>query len=147
MRGYWKGLAGVAQMTSQTSPNIVGAFIMPHGGIALDPNYFHTTDEKAKTLAWELNKACIEAGKMIQELNPERIFLSTPHGIADMNRFAMILNSSGSGDATTDNMPPGVYSVSANIDKENSTKIVQDLSEDFEVTGLGGFGGETFPLR
>ena len=65
---------------------IVGAFVMPHGGIALDPNFF-TNGSNATTLeeAWKLHDACVQVGKHVRQMAPDMIVLSTPHGIADFS--------------------------------------------------------------
>ena len=72
----------------EINAGIIGAFVLPHGGIALDPNYF-TNESNATTLqeAWELHDACVQIGEEMHQLSPDLIVLSTPHGIADLNDF------------------------------------------------------------
>ena len=92
-----------------TDGKIVGAFVLPHGGIALDPNYF-TNGSNASTLqeAWELHNACVQVGEQVRQMAPDLIVLSTPHGIADLNNFQFYLNGIGRGPADTDNCVPSV---------------------------------------
>lgn len=71
--------------------------VLPLGGIALDPNYFHTDSKDAKTQAWALHRAAQTVGAAVRELNPDLIVLSTPHGIADLNQFVFYLNEKGTG--------------------------------------------------
>lgn len=125
---------------------VVGSFIMPHGrltcyiwkflhifkrtgGIALSPAHFNTTNETTKYEAWMLHKACLQAGYLLRQLNPELIVLSTPHGLADLKQFMFYLNSQGYGFADTDNCvcPSCCYNVSVPIDANTSLNIVQQL--------------------
>lgn len=59
----------------------------------MDPNHFVTNDTEAKAQAWDLYNACVQAGKLVGELEPDLVLLSTPHGIADLNSFSFYLNS------------------------------------------------------
>lgn len=134
---------------------IISAYVMPHGGIALDPSHFNTTNSTAKTEAWEIHRACVEVGKEIASLRPDVIFLSTPHGIADYNNFVLYLNRRGVGFADTDNCacPPCCYSINVTLASEIATRIRDEFSALSNVSGLssfgppGGEGVEPFPLR
>ncbi|KAK7496001.1 hypothetical protein BaRGS_00012702 [Batillaria attramentaria] len=133
---------------------IMGNFVMPHGGIALDPNHFNTTNATAKAEAWEINRACVEVGKEIQLLQPDLVFLSTPHGIADLRNFLFYLNPFGQGYADTDNCqcPPCCYKVSAKFDAALSKRLVNTFGIQKNVSGLSAYGppgqsSEPFPLR
>ena len=63
------------------------------GGIALDPSHFVSNDSNAVVDAWHLHYACMAAGKLVGDLQPDLLLLSTPHGIADLNSFSFYLNS------------------------------------------------------
>lgn len=76
---------------------IVGAFVLPHGGIALDPVNFNTTNHTARLEANALHEACLKVGQDVQDVNPEVIFLSTPHGIADYRNFLVYSNAVAAG--------------------------------------------------
>lgn len=140
--------------TAVTKCRILGTFVMPHGGIALDPSQFNTTNQTAKTEAVELHDSCELVGKQIDALNPDLIFLSTPHGISDLNNFVFYLNPNGYGKADTDNCqcPPCCFSVKIKIDNSTSLNLVNFLKTCSNVSGLSGFGPpgqseEPFPLR
>lgn len=137
-----------------TKCRILGTFVMPHGGIALDPSQFNTTNQTAKTEAVELHDACELVGKQIGALDPDLIFLSTPHGISDLNNFVFYLNPTGYGKADTDNCqcPPCCFSVKIKIDNSTSLNLVKFFKTFSNVSGLSGFGPpgqseEPFPLR
>lgn len=76
---------------------IVGAFVLPHGGIALDPRNFNTTNKTKVHQAYELQEACLKVGRDVRRTNPDLIFLSTPHGMADYRNFLIYSNIVGSG--------------------------------------------------
>ncbi|XP_013410489.1 uncharacterized protein LOC106173796 [Lingula anatina] len=134
---------------------IIGTFVIPHGGIALNPSYFNTTNETAKQQAWEVHKACMDIGHQISEKKPDVIFLSTPHGVSDLSRFAFYMNPTGHGFADTDNCacPPCCYELTANFDVNTTNGLLKNLSgQKFDVTGLSAFGppgesNDAFPLR
>ncbi|KAH9512743.1 hypothetical protein Btru_038083 [Bulinus truncatus] len=129
-------------------------YILPHGGIALDPKHFNTTNATAMKQAWEIYHSCLHVGKEIFTLNPDVIFLSTPHGISDLKNFVLYLNAKASGYADTDNCkcPPCCYSASVDIDIELSQEIIQVVGFNRNITGISAFGppgqsDEFFPLR
>ncbi|GFR87174.1 protein CA_C1420-like [Elysia marginata] len=127
---------------------------MPHGGIALDPTHFNTTNATSLKEAWEIHEACKTIGKAILELNPDIVLLSTPHGIADLQNFVFYMNPLAEGFADTDNCacPPCCYNASINIDVNVTEKILGNLMRHKNVSGLSGYGppgqsSEPFPLR
>ena len=136
------------------SSKLIGNFVMPHGGIALDPTHFNTTNSTSLEEAWQIHEACITVGEEISKLNPDLILLSTPHGIADLRNFVFYLNPAAYGTADTDNCacPPCCYNASINIDANMTMKVVSSLFHHRNVSGLSGFGppgqsSEPFPLR
>ncbi|XP_069138127.1 protein CA_C1420-like isoform X1 [Argopecten irradians] len=141
-------------LCSLADSKITGAFVVPHGGIALAPNHFNTTNATAKEQAWILHKNYRQIGDQIDRSKPDLIFLSTPHGVADLDRFALYLNSAGEGNANTDNIqcPPACFNVSANLAFNVAKDIVRKFNYGFNLTGLSAFGqpgksDENFPLR
>ncbi|XP_064390780.1 protein TTE1956-like isoform X2 [Halichondria panicea] len=131
-------------------PEIIGAVVLPHGGIALDPSHFKTTNKTSLAQAWEIHNACMKAGKLIEGLKPDLILLSTPHGVADQTNFQFYLNSKGFGSTDTDNCacPPCCYNVSVDLDQNVSKDLVIELKAmSRNVSGLVGFGDAVpFPL-
>lgn len=73
---------------------LVGSFILPHGAIILDPSK-EGTPEKAK----DLHKGMLQVNKTIESVQPEYIFLTTPHSIALSQDFTLYLNEGGEGNA------------------------------------------------
>lgn len=133
---------------------IIATFVMPHGGIALDPTHFNSTNSTAIEMAWKIHDACKQVGKEIAMLQPDTVFLSTPHGISDLKNFVLYLNPTAKGFADTDNCncPPCCYSASASVDVALSQEIMNVLGYQKNVSGLSAFGppGESdspFPLR
>lgn len=114
---------------------------MPHGGIALDPKYFNTTSELAKLEAWELHTACKTVGEQIGDLEPDVIFMSTPHGIADKKNFLLYLNSRGSGNADTDNCacPPCCYHLTVSMNSDLATELDEAFGTARNVSGTSRF--------
>ncbi|XP_063434771.1 protein TTE1956-like [Mytilus trossulus] len=133
---------------------IIGTFVMPHGGIALDPTHFNTTNATAKNEAEILHKSCQEVGQVIDSLDPDLVFLSTPHGLSDLNNFVFYLNPAGYGQADTDNCqcPSCCYSIKIKIDNSTSIDLIQAMKTYSNISGLSAFGPpgqseELFPLR
>lgn len=91
------GLVVVIYCIGFASCKIVGAFVLPHGGIALDPVNFNTTNHTARLEAKALHEACRKVGQDVQDVKPEVIFLSTPHGLADYRNFLVYSNAVAAG--------------------------------------------------
>ncbi|BFZ00578.1 hypothetical protein BsWGS_03620 [Bradybaena similaris] len=137
-----------------SASKILANFVMPHGGIALDPTHFNTTSPAALEQAWEIHRASKQVGEEIAALKPDLIVLSTPHGVSDLRNFLLYLNPLASGIADTDNChcPPCCYNVSVSVDTEMSQSIVEALGYEKNVSGLSAFGPPSrssapFPLR
>lgn len=133
---------------------IIGAFVVPHGGIALDPSQFNTTNTTAKQEAWSIHRNYKSVGQDIHALKPDIVFLSTPHGVADEERFVVYLNSVGEGGADTDNVhcPPACFNVTAKFAYDIAAEIVNTFKRKVNISGLSAFGppgnsDEAFPLR
>ncbi|XP_033634982.1 protein TTE1956-like [Asterias rubens] len=131
---------------------VVGAFVLPHGGIAFNPKHFNTTNKTALEEAWLLHDSARAVGDLISKLNPDLILLSTPHGIADQDNFLFYLNPKGYGSADTDNYA-GPYTLSVNLDSVSSQSVAKELRNAGEnISGLSAFGApgqadDPFPLR
>ncbi|XP_071095147.1 uncharacterized protein [Haliotis cracherodii] len=138
----------------QVTCKLLAGYVMPHGGIALDPSHFNTTNTTSRTEAWEIHKACVAVGQQIDEFAPDLIFLSTPHGISDLRNFGFYLNPEAEGGADTDNCqcPPCCYKVSVGMDVNVSQQLAANFGYDRNVSGISGYGppgqsSEPFPLR
>ena len=71
---------------------LVGAFIMPHGAITLSK-----TNPGTPPAAHPLHDACMEAAKQINDLHPDYIFLTTPHGVSLNDDYVIYGNAKASG--------------------------------------------------
>jgi aromatic ring-opening dioxygenase LigB subunit len=67
---------------------VIGAAVIPHGDFALDPTLIDNVNGSA-----EIHKACLYVGELINQLQPDLIFLSTPHGMAINHDFGIYLNT------------------------------------------------------
>ena len=141
-------LAVTFRLFCSADAKIVGAFVMPHGGIALDPNFF-TNGSNATTLeeAWELHDACVLVGEHIRQMAPDMIVLSTPHGIADLNNFQFYLNGAAGGPADTDNCacPPCCYNISVKLAPEFSLELIKVAKSD-GLNNVSGLSAHAPPL-
>ena len=91
---------GQSTNTNESVIDLVGAFVLPHGGIALTPDHFNMSDKRRISEAHKIQNAALEVAKIIREqLKPDLILLSTPHGVADLQRFIFYLNTNGNGSA------------------------------------------------
>ena len=102
-----------------------------------------------------VHDASKEVGKQIEDLKPDTIVLSTPHGIAAPEDFIFYLSPRGFGYSDTDNCacPPCCYNLSVVMDTKGSETLVRMLKEENEnVSYLSAFGPPgnedvPFPLR
>ena len=122
---------------------IVGAFILPHGSMILDPKKKGIPKE-----AIELHKAMVDAAKTIKELKPEIIFLTSPHSIALSNDFGVYLNKSGSGSAEWNNEYKD-YTVKVDFDEDITNQLLEYLTEkETAISGIAAFTpGVDAPFR
>lgn len=71
---------------------VVGAAVIPHGDFAYDPSLVHN-----KNGSLLVHAGAQKAGQYLSDLNPDIILLTTPHGMALTNDFAIYKNSAGDG--------------------------------------------------
>ena len=108
--------------------------------------------EQIKQEAQLLQSTSKSVGEIISGLKPDVILLSTPHGIADLDRFLFYLGAKGYGSADTDNYA-GPYQLTVDLDSISSQSLVRELVKLGEnVSGLSAFGppggaDDPFPLR
>lgn len=109
---------------------IIGSAIAPHGSLILPDSL----DSASK--AHKIHAAMNELSKHIEELKPDIIYLSTPHGVALERSFGFYKNSlaSGSADWHGDYTK---YSISLQLDLENTIKLIQKLqAENHDVQSI-----------
>eukprot|EP00877_Chromochloris_zofingiensis_P007672 jgi/Chrzof1/3158/Cz12g14010.t1 len=140
---------------SPVNAKVVGAFVLPHGGIALDPEHFDSNCSAAKAKAREIHKAAITLGQNIASLDPSVIILITPHGIADNNNIMLYTNPSAYGQADTDNCkcPPCCYNATISINTAAAQLLTSHMQlhsqnvSSLSAYGPSGTAQEPFPLR
>ena len=74
---------------------VVGAAVIPHGDFTFDPSLVHYENGSR-----ELHEAARGAGAALEALEPELVFLTTPHGMALERDFTVYENSNASGFAS-----------------------------------------------
>jgi aromatic ring-opening dioxygenase LigB subunit len=141
------------------SAGVVGAAVIPHGDFAYDPSLVHNANGSA-----EVHAAAIKAGEYIASLHPDVIFLSTPHGVALSNDFAMYTNSLAAGFAAIGGdlhnasvVPYKVPLNSTRMDSNLTSRLISELGGDSaNVSALASFAdsepqalrwGEVVPLK
>ncbi|MEA2071609.1 MAG: hypothetical protein U9O98_10010 [Asgard group archaeon] len=122
---------------------VVGAFILPHGSIILDPN-----KENISEKAQELHNKMLKTAETIKSLEPSLIFLTTPHSIALSNDFGIYLNKSGEGSAEWQGEYSD-YQVKINFQQEYSEFLLDLLKKrKHAASGIIAFNqGANAPLR
>jgi len=131
---------------------VVGAVVLPHGDIALDPARYSATFNKTQLAqAWQLHDCAHHVGRTIAALRPDVLFLDSPHGIADTERLALFLNTRAEGDVETEGEPPGRWNISVTLARDVALDALDALGKALPadtVTGLTAFASdEAFPLR
>lgn len=76
---------------------VLAAAILPHGDIALDPDRDQGLNATQRSRARELQAAAHQAGHRLAAARPELVLLTSPHGIADMDRYAFFINPTAAG--------------------------------------------------
>jgi len=113
---------------------IVGAFILPHGAMILDPE-----KDGIPKQAIKLHKEMKNVAKIIEKLKPDLIFLTSPHSISLSNDFGIYLNESGSGSAEWNDDYKN-YKVKVEIDQEIANELLDYLSEkETAINGIASF--------
>ncbi|MFW9945404.1 MAG: hypothetical protein ACFFDX_01100 [Candidatus Odinarchaeota archaeon] len=122
---------------------IVGAFILPHGAMILDPK-----KEGIPMQAINLNYEMRKIVKIIDDLRPEIIFLTTPHSIALSNDYGIYLNMGGSGTAEWDGEYQE-YVVNVKINQKISNQLLDYLSKKgTAINGISAYAMSVHaPLR
>jgi aromatic ring-opening dioxygenase LigB subunit len=130
---------------------IVGAAVIPHGDFAYDPSL---VDYQNGSL--QIHNSSILVGQIISELEPELVFISTPHGLALTNDFAVYQNTNGSGyaligsDLHNSSFPGYKVPFSTPLAPDFSSQIIDLLrgGRRQNVSGLLGFAdSEAISLR
>jgi aromatic ring-opening dioxygenase LigB subunit len=129
----------------------IGAFIVPHGAIILDPSIHYNTEKLSK----EENERCKLLNEsmrqnfceQVAELKPDIILLSTPHGICLENDFGFYLNKSASGTAEWLNEYKE-FQVNVTLANEETKHLLDELRNHHSVQGINAFSvSEPIPLR
>ena len=141
-----------------TLAKVVGAAIVPHGDFAYDPSLVHNQNG-----SFEVHNAAKAAGRYLSRLEPDIIFLSTPHGVALSNDFAFYQNDLAAGFAAVGgdlhNASVVPYNVPLNVslDANLTSELLSILraSGQTNVSALSSFAnsepqairwGEVIPL-
>ncbi len=129
--------------------SLIGIYIMPHGALTLDPGRYPQFPETATVHA-----AARQLASEIAKQSPDVILLTTPHGIALGETYAVYLNESAEG--TSEWMGEwGEFKASLTLSQEFAESLLGYLKERQEkVEGVAGFSrsvpmpirwGETIP--
>lgn len=130
-------------MLSSVDSKVIRAYVVPHGSIALDPSHANFTNSSTKALADLLHTSLIAASEDVAAQNPDIIFLSTPHGIADLDRFLLYLNAEASGVTYADsctNATECAYKLKIGLAANDSLTLAQHLRKSHRVSGISAFG-------
>ena len=99
----------------------LGAFFLPHGAMILDPN-----KENLPSSAKNLHEAMKQVTSQIEALNPDLIFLSTPHGLNLSKSFGLYANNKAQGNSEWNEMWKE-FSVLVNLDIDVSASLCNEL--------------------
>jgi len=128
---------------------LVGAAIMPHGALVLDPSRAEMAGTPLGTAARRLHEACVEAGRKIASAKPDVILLYTPHGLIGGDGAAMYvyLNATASGSCEW----MGAWAehrVKVKCDAEAAASLLERLKANgHSAAGMTAFSGYDAPLR
>lgn len=100
---------------------IIGAFLLPHGSLLLDPSVEGLTKQ-----AGELHNGMVRIKNIVKELSPDLCLLITPHGISHSTQFCLYQNQLASGSAEWDDKYKE-FTVEVNIDCKETTRLIEFL--------------------
>lgn len=118
------------------------AFIVPHGALILDALPSHTDGR------YELNQALIQVSHQIAKLNPDLIFVTSPHGISLSNDFGIYFNDTAYGTAEWEGEYKH-YQIDVKIDLDFAEELFNHLnSNQLPVSRITAYSrGVSIPLR
>lgn len=122
---------------------LVGAFILPHGSVILDPGKRGIPKQ-----AISLHNAMVGVSNTIASLRPDLIFLTSPHGVSLSHDFGIYLNAGGSGTAEWNNEYKE-YKVQVKFDQRQANRLLEYLREKGHfMSGISMFSAAVdAPLR
>jgi aromatic ring-opening dioxygenase LigB subunit len=95
----WLILLSLQSVSIPILARLQAAVILPHGDFAVDPSLV-PANTREREAADAVAQAAAETGHWLsRHVDPDLIFLSTPHGIALSNDFGIYLGSTASGSA------------------------------------------------
>ncbi|GAU94048.1 hypothetical protein RvY_05892 [Ramazzottius varieornatus] len=121
---------------------VVAAFVVPHGGVALDPSHTNFTNSTDQQLADALHENLMNLSQDVADQNPDIIFFSTPHGISDMDRFLIYLNEKAAGVTYADHCQSKncAFNLNISLAANESLNLVHHLKKSHRVSGVSTFG-------
>lgn len=123
---------------------LVGAAILPHGSLVLDPS-LGSASLPAGSI--ELHQACIGCASHIRAMQPDIIILHTPHGLCLGNNLGVYLNPSAAGSAEWMGGWRD-FRVSVRLHHDRAAGLLQHLQKkDVPADGVIAFAGFDAPLR
>jgi len=108
---------------------IIGAFILPHGSLVLDPSI-----EDIGKPAVILHNGMKEVASIIKNLSPDICLLITPHGLSHSTNFCLYNNHLASGTAEWEGEYSD-FSIAVNIDDKFTKLLLSFLQERNNLLG------------
>jgi aromatic ring-opening dioxygenase LigB subunit len=141
----------IAIQVAQANARLIAAAVIPHGDFTYDPTLLDP-GTPAREAAEQVARAARRAGSFISNMDPDIVFLSTPHGIELTHDYGLYLGSHARGFAMigSDLVNSSKYKV--HLDQIHlapvlSDKLVSKLSNQ-SVSGILPFAdSEDMPLR
>ena len=130
----------------RSEARIVGAAVLPHGDFVYDPSLVHNQNGSL-----ELHEAAVKVGKWLtEEVDPDVVILTTPHGMELQTRYLMYMNQNETGFASlgddlhnTSTLSYKVF-MNASVDVPTATRLLSVLPNTDGVKGFAG--GMTLPI-
>lgn len=130
----WLILLSLQSVAIPVLARLQAAVILPHGDFAVDPSLV-PANTKEREAADAVAQAVAERGHWLSHhVDPDLIFLSTPHGIALSNDFGFYLGSTASGSAdigkdlhNSSHAPYRVHLPTIALDRRLSEQLVDEL--------------------
>ena len=113
---------------------IIGCAIAPHGALILPDNLDPASE------SYRIHVSMEQLTQHVQELKPDIIFMSTPHGISLENNFGFYKNARATGTAEWLNEYKE-YAVDLTLDVETTDKLLKKLQVNNKVDGITSYTG------
>lgn len=115
---------------------VLGAMLLPHGAVLLDPGSYIGQSPSERTAADRLYHGGQQAAQLLQQLRPDLILLVTPHGIAHDNNLVLYHHPTAVGTQRAGTNERHSFTANINIDMSMTAALMDHLVANAQNVSL-----------